>query len=168
MTILTLARSMLDGICFNLTENEFKLLQIPPYRILKRREFSNIYKTLILYLTKLSIPKAFPKEVSDISKLFNELYDIAYEGKDSIKKEIENDLQIFQKLTDFQLKDPFIYVARDIVERFEKRPRKALFISMLNDHINLLFTNFINIGNRVELINDPEDENIINELKKKN
>ncbi|MBU4511744.1 hypothetical protein KKD19_00665, partial [Patescibacteria group bacterium] len=160
-------RSMLDGVSLNLTENEFKLLQIPKYHIFKRREFSNIYKTLLLYLTKLSIPKAFPEKSNEILKLFNELYDIAYKSKEPLKKDIDNDLEKFTELTHLEQKDRFFELSRYIVERLEKRPRKALFIVLLNDRINSLYNNFINIGKPVELIYDPKEINIIEKLREK-
>lgn len=164
MTVLTIVRSMFDGISRKPSEKEYKLLQISKYRMFKRRHFSNVYMALILYLTKLSIPKAFPKEAVDILNVFNKLYNFAYKDQKVLKEDVENDLRIFQKLTDFSLEDPFIYVAKNIVERFEKRPRNVLFMSMLNDHINSLFASFIKIGEQVEIITNQEDEEMINKM----
>lgn len=167
MTVLTMVRSMFNGIICKPSEKEYELLRIPKYRIFRRKHFSNVYMTLVLYLTKLSIPKAFPKEATKILDVFDKMYNIAYKKQEILKKDIENDSQIFQKLTNFSLEDPFIYVAKNIVERFEKRPRNVLFMSMLNDRINSLFASFIRIGEQVEIIASQEDEEIINKILKK-
>jgi hypothetical protein len=149
--------SMFSGITGPLTEEEYRLLGLPKYRIFKRKKFLNIYKTLLVHLIKLSIPKAFPERSNEILTTFNELYEVAYKSDQSLKKDIDNDLRKFGELTDFDVNEKFQKLSSYIVNQFEESPRKYVFIAALNNHINDLYDSFIDIGKQTQIIDNPDE-----------
>lgn len=165
MTIQNLVRNMFKAIIQNLSEEEYSLLQIPKYRIFKRREFSSIYKTLLLFLTRLSIPKSFPEHQKEILTTFDDWYKLAYRKKESIKRVIDKDLLRFKKLTRLDQKKPFEKLSQYIAELFEKKSNKLLYMVLLERRMGTLFENFINTGKQIEIIHDPEEINVIEKLK---
>lgn len=175
MTLDILILSILDAINAPLTEEEFKIFNISKFNFLKKRYFSNIYRTLILFLIKLSIPKAFPKEASDILSLLDVVYNTAYKTRLNLKREIEEDLHQFEKLVDFKSETPFLKLSLYVAEKIEKRPRKAVYAVLLNQRLENMFSNFCALGNRVKLKYEKsiqeyikEFENIATNFKVKN
>jgi hypothetical protein len=165
MTAQELIRNMFSMVSTSLTESEYQLLQIPSYRIFKRRDFSGIYKTLLLYLIRLSISGVFQNRNNDLIKMFDEWYRLAYKNNNRIKKEIDNDLKKFKELTDFNNKKPFENLSRYIVELFEQKPKKLLFITLLEKRIEELYSSFIKTGEQIEVIKNFEEVNVINRSK---
>jgi thymidine kinase len=168
MTVQKIVLSMLDGINTPLTEKEYNLVKLSKFNLLKRREFSNLYKTVILYLTRFSIPYAFSENSKEILKNFEKLYQYAYQGSPKLKKIIDNDLIKFDELRNLDENHFFDKIAIYIIDQIEKRPRKAVFAVLLSDHLNKLFKDFVNIGNKVEVIYNPDESDLIEELKNKN
>lgn len=175
MTLDILILSILDAINAPLTEEEFKIFNISKFNFLKKRYFSNIYRTLILFLIKLSIPKAFPKEASDILSLLDVVYNTAYKTRPNLKREIEEDLHQFEKLVDFKSETPFLKLSLYVAEKIEKRPRKAVYAVLLNQRLENMFSNFCALGNKVKLKYEKsiqeyikEFENIATNFKVKN
>lgn len=152
ISIDKLILSMLNAITTPPSEREYKIFNISKINFLKRREFSNIYKTLILFLIRLSVPKAFPKEASDILSLFNLVFEMAYKEYPIIKQEIEKDLKKFEELVDFKSNSPFLKLSLYIAEKFEKKPRKAVYAVLLNQQIENIFENFVALGGKVKII----------------
>lgn len=165
MTTQKLIFSMFNAVSANLTEVEYKLLQIPKFRIFKRKKFSSIYKTLLLHLTKLSIPRSFPDNKDEILGMFDEWYKLAYKNNQSAKKEIDKDIKKFEELTNLNHEKPFENLSRYIVELFEQKHKKLLFITLLEKKIESLFNSFINTGKQIEIIKNPDEINIIDKLE---
>lgn len=157
MTIDQLVLSMFNAISAPLNEEEYKIFNISKLNILKRRKFANIYKTLLLYLVKLSIPMAFPRYSSEIMKLFDGFLKKAYENNQTTKKAIEKDLNEFNKLTEEGGKDKFLKLALYITEMFEKKPIKAVYAAKLNVRMENLYTNFLAIGFQVKIRNSETE-----------
>lgn len=152
MTIEQLVLSIFQATTRPVTKEEYKTLGISKFNMLKRRKFSNVYRTLILYLMKLSIAGAFPKHSSDLLETFDKFLKMAYEGDRDVRKKIEERLRKFEELTEMQEEEPFLKLALHVSEMFEHRPRKVVYAAALNNRIKTLFLNFLMLGEEIKII----------------
>lgn len=157
MTVQKLVLSMFNTIAMPVTEKEYELVGLSRLQILKRRRFSNIYRTLVLYLIKLSIPQAFPEQSKEIIDKFNECFELAYRGNLASKGNVERRLREFTELVVSDKETRFGQLALYIVEEFEGRPRKWVYVAQLTTRINELYESFSSIGTRVQIVEDLQN-----------
>jgi len=151
MTIEQLVLSMLQAAYTPVTESEYRVLGISKLNIFKRKKYSNIYRTLILYLIKLSIPGAFPRCSSELLERFNDAIELAYKDNKSTKKTVEERFEKFESLVKIGEKEPFMDVALYIAGIFEKSPKKYAYSILLNKNIDDMFLNFLTLGQEIKI-----------------
>ena len=152
MTIEQLVLSMFRATTLPPTKEEYNILGISKFNIIKRKYFRNVYGTLILYLTKLSLPGTFPEHDSELLETFNKSFYIAYKDNKYALKRMEDRLKKFEELTEMKNKEPFLDLALYITEMFEQSPKKLVYAARLNNRINALFLNYLTLGNEIKII----------------
>jgi len=147
--------NMFRGISHSLSEDEFNLVGLKKRNFLKRREFSNIYKTLMLFLMRKSIPESFPSKSKAILQRFGSFYEMAYQNKNKLKTLIDADLRTFEELCPLESKEgQFDRLALFIAEKFERGPKKLIYAACLAVRIDELFKDFVKVERMYEII-DP-------------
>jgi len=152
MTIEQLSLSVFRAVTVPPTKEEYNILGISKFDVIKRRYFRNVYGTLILYLIKLSIPGAFPNHSLELVETFDEYFQMAYRDNQREKNRVAERLMKFEELVKLQTQQPFLDLALYITEMFEHRPRKLLYAARLNSRIEELFFNFLTLGKEVKII----------------
>ena len=151
MTVEQLVLSMFGATTASLSKEEYQLVGLSKLNILKRRRFVNVYKTLILFLIRLSLPGSFTTHSSELVKTFDRYFQMAYENSPTARERMEERLTRFQELTKLDEQEPFQDLALHIAEQFEHRPSKLVYAVILNRRINDMFFNFLNLGNEIEI-----------------
>lgn len=154
MTIEQLVLSMFRAVSLPPTEEEYQALGISKLNILKRRRFSNVYGTLVLYLIRLSLPGAFPTYSSESVGTFDRYFQMAYQNSPAARERIEERLIKFQELTKIEEQEPFLDLALYITELFEHHPRKLAYAAKLNSRIREMFLNFLTMGKEIDIIEE--------------
>ncbi len=151
MTIEELVKFMVKTFAMPVTRKEYRTLGIPMFNISKRRRFSDVYRTLILYLIKRSIPIAFPDHSSQLLEALEEVFQTAYEDSPTAGKRIEERLKEFDNLIEAGEEQSFQNLALYITEMFEYTPKKLVYAARLNDMIEERYSGFIRLGKEIKI-----------------
>jgi hypothetical protein len=155
MTIEQAVLSMFRAATVPVTEEEYKTLRISKFNILKRREFSNIYRSLVLYLMKRSIPVAFPGHASQILETFEAFFQQAYKDHPKAKKRMEDRFKKFDELLSADAESPFLELALHVSKMLQRSPKAYVYGIQLNSRIELLYLNFITMGKEIKIKESP-------------
>ncbi|MBI1984992.1 MAG: hypothetical protein HYS60_02695 [Candidatus Wildermuthbacteria bacterium] len=158
MALERLILSMFDAVSYPLTHEEFSIVQIPWWHILKRRYFSNLYRTVILYLVKQSIVDAFPENAPVILIKFQEIFNRVYQNSPTSQTAIEADLLLFDEMTDkWKSTDRFLKLTSYVVDQIEKSSKRFVYAAQLAVRLESTYEQFVSIGDKVKL----SDENLV-------
>jgi len=134
----------------SLTEVEYRLVGISRLDLLKRRRFADVYKTLLLYLFRLSLEESFPEHSAELLRTFDRYLQMSYENHPTTRETVLARLSSFQELTKIEDEDPFQELARNITGQFRRRGKSA-YVTKLNKRIHDLYSTYLNLSNEIEV-----------------
>ncbi|UCH43419.1 MAG: hypothetical protein JSW16_02440 [Dehalococcoidales bacterium] len=150
MSVEQVVLLIFKAINLSLTEVEYKLVGIPRLDLMKRRRFDEVYKTLLLYLFRLSLEKSFPEHSVELLKTFDRYLQMSYENHPATREKVLARLSSFRELTKIEEEDPFQELAQHITGEFRRRGKSA-YVTRLNKRIHDLYSTYLNLSNEIEV-----------------
>ena len=150
MSVEQVVLLIFKAINLSLTEIEYGLVGIPRLNLLKRRRFADVYKTLLLYLFRLSFEKSFPEHSAELLRTFDRYLQMSYENHPATIETVLARLSSFQELTKTGEEDPFKELASNITGQFRGRGASA-YVTKLNKRIHDLYSTYLNLSNEIEI-----------------
>ena len=150
MSVEQVVLLIFKAITLSLTEVEYRLVGLSRLDLLKRRRFTDVYKTLLLYLFRLSLEGSFPTHSAELLETFDRYFQMSYQNHPVIREKVVTRLSKFRELTKTGEEDPFQDLSQYVTGQFHRRG-KSVYAVNLNRRMNDLFSTYLNLSNEIEI-----------------